>query len=34
MITNQTTSIKFENIKLLCRLLDFTPNDLFKIDNN
>lgn len=31
MINNQTKAIRFENIEKLCRILECTPNDLFKI---
>lgn len=31
MINNQTKSIRFENIKNLCIILECTPNDLFLI---
>ena len=30
MINNQTTAIKFENLKSLCEILECTPNDLFE----
>ena len=30
MISNKTKSIKYENIELLCDLLDCSPNDLFE----
>lgn len=30
MISNRTKSIKYENIELLCELLDCSPNDLFE----
>ncbi len=30
MISNKTKSIKYENIELLCELLDCSPNDLFE----
>ena len=30
MIKNQTSSIKYENLELLCEILDCTPNDLFE----
>lgn len=30
LINNQTTSIKFENLKCLCDILGCTPNDLFE----
>lgn len=29
IINNQTTAIKFDNLKALCYILDCTPNDLF-----
>lgn len=29
IVNNQTTSIKFENLKALCDILECTPNDLF-----
>lgn len=29
LIKNQTSGIKFENIKNLCEILECTPNDLF-----
>ena len=29
MVNNQTTAIKFENLKSLCEILECTPNDLF-----
>ena len=31
MVNNETTSIHFENIEKLCRALECTPNDIFKI---
>ena len=31
MISNQTKSIRYENIETMCRLFDCTPNDLFEI---
>lgn len=31
MVNNETTSIHFENIEKLCRALNCTPNDIFKI---
>ena len=31
MISNQTKSIRYENIETICLLLNCTPNDLFKI---
>ena len=33
MITNKTQGIKFNNIKLLCEILECTPNDIFEIKN-
>ncbi len=29
LVCNRTKSIKFENLKALCDILDCTPNDLF-----
>lgn len=29
MVYNKTKSIKFENLKALCEILECTPNDLF-----
>lgn len=29
MLKNQTTGIKFENLRALCDILECTPNDLF-----
>lgn len=31
MVNNQTKSIRYENIEVLCQLLECTPNDLFQI---
>ena len=31
MITNQTKSIRYENIETMCLLLECTPNDLLEI---
>ncbi|MDD3361791.1 MAG: helix-turn-helix transcriptional regulator [Hespellia sp.] len=31
LVTNETISIRFENIELLCNLLDCSPSDLFEI---
>ena len=31
MINNQTKSIRYENIQVLCELFNCTPNDLFEI---
>ena len=30
MVYNKTKSIKFENLKALCEILECTPNDLFE----
>jgi len=30
MVNNQTSGIKFENLKALCNILECTPNDLFE----
>ncbi len=30
LVTGQTNSIKFENLKALCDILGCTPNDLFE----
>ena len=30
IVNNQTTAIKFENLKALCDILECTPNDLFE----
>lgn len=29
MVNNQTKSIRYENIEILCQLLECTPNELF-----
>ena len=29
IINNETSGIKFENLKNICEILDCTPNDLF-----
>lgn len=29
LIENETTAIKFENLRALCDILECTPNDLF-----
>ena len=31
MMSNETSGIRFETIEKLCKVLDCTPNDLFKI---
>ena len=30
IVNNQTSSIKFENLKAICDILECTPNDLFE----
>lgn len=30
LVNNQTISIKFENLKALCDILECTPNELFE----
>ncbi len=30
LVNNKTSSIKFENLKALCDILNCTPNDLFE----
>ena len=30
IVNNQTQSIKFENLKAICDILECTPNDLFE----
>ncbi len=30
LVNNQTSAIKFENLKMLCEILECTPNDLFE----
>jgi len=34
MINNQTSSVRYENIELLCRLLHCTPNELFLFEED
>ncbi len=34
IINNETKSIKFENLKTLCDILECTPNDLFSEYHN
>ena len=29
IVNNETTSIKFDNLKTICDILECTPNDLF-----
>lgn len=31
MVNNETKSIKYENIEIMCRLFKCSPNDLFEI---
>ena len=31
MINNETKSIRYENIEVLCQVLDCTPNELFAV---
>lgn len=31
MVNNQTKSIRYENIEVMCQLFECTPNDLFEI---
>ncbi len=30
LVNNQTSGIKFENLKILCDILECSPNDLFE----
>ncbi|MGE4213188.1 MAG: helix-turn-helix domain-containing protein [Anaerotignaceae bacterium] len=34
MVNNETSSIRYEVIEEICKLLDCTPNDLFLMDSN
>ena len=34
MITNQTKSIRYENIETMCLLFNCTPNELFEISED
>lgn len=34
MINNETKSIKYENIEIMCRLFNCTPNELFEITDD
>ena len=34
IISNKTKSIKYENIEKLCKILNYQPNDLFKIEKD
>lgn len=31
MVNNETRAIKYENLELLCEILECTPNDIFQI---
>lgn len=31
MVNNETKSIKYDNIEIMCRLFNCTPNELFEI---
>jgi len=31
MVNNETKGMKYDNLELLCEILDCTPNDLFEI---
>jgi putative transcriptional regulator len=32
MVNNETKSIRYENLELLCEILECTPNELFYIE--
>ncbi len=34
MVNNETKSIRYENIEIMCRLFNCCPNDLFEITDN
>ncbi|MCD8357249.1 MAG: helix-turn-helix transcriptional regulator [Clostridia bacterium] len=34
MINNQTASIRYENIEAMCQLLECTPNELFRFEED
>ncbi len=34
MVTNQTSAIRFENINVLCKILNCSPGDLFEITDD
>lgn len=34
MVNNETKSIRYENIEIMCRLFNCRPNDLFEITDN
>lgn len=33
MVNNETASIRYENIEIMCRLLECTPNELFNFED-
>lgn len=33
MVNNQTKSIQYDNIELLCNIFNCSPNDLFKFED-
>lgn len=34
MVNNQTASIRYENIEAICQLLECTPNELFRFEED
>ena len=34
MINNETKAMKYENLELLCEILNCTPNDIFEISQD
>ena len=34
MVNNETKSIRYENIEIMCQLLNCTPNDLLVFEND
>lgn len=34
MINNETASIRYENIEAICQLLECTPNELFRFEED
>ncbi len=34
MVNNQTASIRYENIEIMCQLLNCTPNELFVFEED
>lgn len=32
MVNNETKGMKYENLELLCELLECTPNDIFELN--